>query len=103
MMIMPFLDWFEEHMKKDKEKVGDHIIDSNNLQQASNLVYVLSSQLQKSMDYYVSARSGISPFSSWSNTEKWAKYTSMIAGIYLIRKSLVSYVNKLTEKLVNTL
>ena len=72
-------------------------------QQASNLVYVLSSQLQKSMDYYVSARSGISPFSSWSNTEKWAKYTSMIAGIYLIRKSLVSYVNKLTEKLVNTL
>lgn len=72
-------------------------------QQASNLVYVLSSQLQKSMDYYVSARSGISPFSSWSNTEKWAKYTSMIAGIYLIRKSLVSYVNKLTEKLVDTL
>ena len=72
-------------------------------QQASNLVYVLSSQLQKSMDYYVSARSGISPFSSWSNTEKWAKYTSMIAGIYLIRKSLVSYVNRLTEKLVNTL
>jgi hypothetical protein len=42
MMIMPFLDWFEEHMKKDKEKVGDHIIDSNNLQQAEEVEIKLS-------------------------------------------------------------
>ena len=67
--------------------------------QATNLVYVAKSQLQPAMDYYVSERSKINPLGSWKDFRKWSEYTSMIAGIYLLRANLVKYLNKVLEKL----
>lgn len=67
--------------------------------QATNLVYVAKSQLQPAMDYYVKERSKINPMKSWNNFRAWSEYTSMIAGIYLLRANLVKYLNTILEKL----
>lgn len=69
-------------------------------QQASNLIYTAKTQLQKSMDYYVSERSKLNPLGSWVSFRDYMEMTSMIAGIYLLRQNLVKYTNELLEKVI---
>ena len=69
-------------------------------QQASNLIYTVKTQLQKSMDYYVAERSKLNPLGSWVSFRDYMEMTSMIAGIYLLRQNLVKYTNELLEKVI---
>lgn len=69
-------------------------------QQASNLIYTAKTQLQKSMDYYVTERSKLNPLGSWVSFRNYMEMTSMIAGIYLLRQNLVKYTNELLEKVI---
>lgn len=69
-------------------------------QQASNLIYTAKTQLQKSMDYYVTERSKLNPLGSWVSFRDYMEMTSMIAGIYLLRQNLVKYTNELLEKVI---
>ena len=67
-------------------------------QQGSNLIYTMKTQLQASMDYYVSARSKLNPYRSLKEFGQWTEMTSCIAAIYWLRNNLVRYTNKLLEK-----
>ena len=67
-------------------------------QQAGNLIYTMKTQLQDSMDYYVSARSKLNPTHSWVEFRQWCEMSSMIAGIWWLRSNLISYTNKLLTK-----
>ena len=67
-------------------------------QQASNLIYTMKTQLQASMDYYVSARSKLNPKHSWVEFRQWCEMSSMIAGIWWLRSNLISYTNMLLTK-----
>ena len=69
--------------------------------QATNLIYVAKAQLQPAMDYYVNARKQYSsnPFKSWVSFRNYMEYTSMIAGIYLLRANLTKYCNTILEKI----
>ena len=69
-------------------------------QQASNLIYTAKTQLQKSMDYYVTERDKLNPLGSWVSFRDYMEMTSMIAGIYLLRHNLVKYTNELLEKVI---
>lgn len=71
--------------------------------QASNLIYTAKNELQKSMDYYAGIRSKLNPFGSWVQFRDWCECSSMIAGIYILRKNLVAYVNSIMEKVKTTL
>lgn len=68
-------------------------------QQASNLTYTLGQQLTASIHWYVKERSKLKPLESVEDLGKWATYTSMVAGLFFIRKNLVEYLNKLLVKL----
>lgn len=69
--------------------------------QATNLIYVAKAQLQPAMDYYVNARKEYSknPFKSWVSFRNYMEYTSMIAGIYILRANLTKYCNMILEKI----
>ena len=69
--------------------------------QATNLIYVAKAQLQPAMDYYVNARKQYSsnPFKSWVSFRNYMEYTSMIAGIYILRANLTKYCNTILEKI----
>lgn len=66
-------------------------------QQATNLCYTAKTQLDASMKWYVEQRSKLNPLGSWVQFRQWTEYTSMIAGIYILRDNLVKYMNALLE------
>lgn len=66
-------------------------------QQATNLCYTAKTQLDASMKWYVEQRSKLNPLGSWVQFRQWTEYTSMIAGIYILRDNLVKYMNSLLE------
>ena len=70
-------------------------------QQASNLTYTLGKQLTASIQWYVKERSKLNPLGSLEDLGKWASMTSMVAGLFFLRSSLVEYINKLLEYIKN--
>lgn len=69
--------------------------------QGQNFTASIVKGIQPLMDKLVSKRSEINPFSSFKNFGLWAKYTSMIAGVYTLRQAIVTFLNELTEKAKN--
>ena len=66
--------------------------------QGQNLTASVVHGIQPLMDKLVAKRSDINPFSSFKNFGIWTKYTSMIAGVYLLRQTIVTFMEELTEK-----
>jgi len=66
--------------------------------QGKNLTASVIHGIQPLMDKLVAKRSEINPFSSFKNFGIWTKYTSMIAGVYLLRQTIVTFMEELTEK-----
>ena len=66
--------------------------------QGQNLTASVVHGIQPLMDKLVAKRSDINPFSSFKNFGIWTKYTSMIAGVYLLRQSIVTFMEGLTKK-----
>jgi len=66
--------------------------------QGKNLTASVIHGIQPLMDKLVTKRSEINPFSSFKNFGIWTKYTSMIAGVYLLRQTIVTFMEELTEK-----
>ena len=66
--------------------------------QGQNLTASVVHGIQPLMDKLVAKRSDINPFSSFKNFGVWTKYTSMIAGVYLLRQTIVTFMEELTEK-----
>ena len=69
--------------------------------QGQNFTASIVQGIQPLMDKLVSKRSEINPFSSFKDFGLWAKYTSMIAGVYTLRQAMVTFLNELTEKAKN--
>ena len=69
--------------------------------QGQNFTASIVQGVQPLMDKLVSKRSEINPLSSFKNFGLWAKYTSMIAGVYTLRQAIVTFLNELTEKAKN--
>ena len=92
----------EENVKAQKDTLEKALKDKAHdivQQQASNLTYTLGQQLTASIRWYVEERSKLNPLSSLKDLGKWTAYTSMVAGLYLIRSNLVVFLNKVLEKL----
>ena len=66
--------------------------------QGQNLTASVVHGIQPLMDKLVAKRSEINPFSSFNNFGIWTKYTSMITGVYLLRQTIVTFMEELTEK-----
>ena len=66
--------------------------------QGKNLTASVVHGIQPLMNKLVAKRSDINPFSSFKNFGVWTKYTSMIVGVYLLRQTLVTFMEELTEK-----
>ena len=85
--------------KKDIEKaLKDGAIDIVQ-SKGAELIAIAKVKLTESMQWYVAERSKINPFGSWVEFREWAELSSMIAGIYLARANLVTFVNKMIEQL----
>ena len=67
----------------------------------SAVIYAARQQLTDSIEYYVNLRHGINPFGSWVNFRNYTEYTSMIAGLYLLRANLVKWLDKVLGQLEN--
>ena len=92
----------EENIKNQQSAIEQGIkAGTHNLvqQQASNLVYTMSSQLTEAIHWYVNERSKLNAFGSLKEFTEWAKYSSMIGALFLLRQNLVEYVNKLLTKI----
>ena len=87
---------------KQQKKVLENALKNNTYEliaaQGQNLTASVVHGIQPLMDKLVSKRSDINPFSSFKNFGVWTKYTSMIAGVYLLRQTIVTFMEKLTEK-----
>lgn len=70
-------------------------------QQASNLAYTLGQQLTASIGWYVEQRSKLKPLETLTDLPKWAAYSSMIGGLFILRNNLVEFLNKILSKLSN--
>lgn len=70
-------------------------------QQASNLTYTLGQQLTASIGWYVEQRSKLKPLETLTDLPKWAAYSSMIGGLFILRNNLVEFLNKILSKLSN--
>ena len=66
--------------------------------QGKNLTASVVHGIQPLMDKLVAKRSEVNPFSSFKNFGVWTKYTSMIVGVYLLRQTIVTFMEELTEK-----
>ena len=92
----------EENVKAQKDTLEKALKDKAHdivQQQASNLTYTLGQQITASIHWYVEERSKLSPLGSLKDLSKWTAYTSMVAGLYIIRSNLVQFLNKVLEKL----
>lgn len=68
--------------------------------QSANLIYTAKKSLEGAMTYYLEERKKYANVtSSWINFRNWCECTSMIGAIYLLRENLVTYINKIIEKL----
>lgn len=56
-------------------------------------------QLTDSIAYYVDLRSKLNPLGSWVEFRDYTEYTSMIAGLYLLRANLVKWFDKVLVQL----
>lgn len=87
---------------KQQKKVLEDAIENNAYEliatQGQNLTASVVHGIQPLMDKLVSKRSDINPFSSFKNFGVWTKYTSMIAGVYLLRQTIITFMEELTEK-----
>ena len=87
---------------KQQKKVLEDALKNNAYEliatQGQNLTASVIHGIQPLMDKLVAKRSDINPFSSFKNFGMWTKYTSMIAGVYLLRQTIVTFMEELTEK-----
>ena len=87
---------------KQQKKVLEDALKSNAYEliatQGQNLTASVVHGIQPLMDKLVAKRSDINPFGSFKNFGIWTKYTSMIAGVYLLRQTIVTFMKELTEK-----
>ena len=87
---------------KQQKKVLENALKNNTYEliaaQGQNLTASVVHGIQPLMDKLVSKRSDINPFSSFKNFGVWTKYTSMIAGVYLLRQTIVTFMEELIEK-----
>lgn len=87
---------------KQQKKVLEDALKNNAYEliatQGQNLTASVIHGIQPLMDKLVAKRSEINPFSSFKNFGVWTKYTSMIVGVYLLRQTIVTFMEELTEK-----